>query len=125
MKKEDMKKEVTKKKRGAPKGNQNARKHGFYSTVLDEKEQAAFDQAISVEGIDEEIALLRVKMISLLERDPENIRLISQATNTLIRLMIIKSDVDRKDPKSMKKAIYTVLRDVALPLGIKIGSRFL
>ena len=120
-----MKKEETKKKRGAPKGNQNARKHGFYSKVLDEKEQADFDQAISVEGIDEEIALLRVKMISLLERDPENIRLITQATNTLIRLMLIKSNVDRKDPKSMKKAIYTVLRDVALPLGIKISSRFL
>lgn len=125
MKKEESKKEVTRKKRGAPKGNQNARKHGFYSKVLDEKEQAAYDKAISVEGIDEEIALLRVKMISLLERDPENIRLISQATNTLIRLMLIKSDVDRKDPKSMKTAIYTVLRDVALPLGIKIGSRFL
>jgi hypothetical protein len=39
--------------------------------------------------------------------------------------MLIKSDVDRKDPSSRKKAIYTVLRDVALPLGIKIGSRFL
>ena len=115
----------TKKKRGAPKGNQNARKHGFYSKVLDEKEQAAYDEAIFVEGIDEEIALLRVKIISLLERDPENIRLISQAANTLIKLILIKHDVDRNDPKSMKKAIYTVLRDVALPLGIKIGSRFL
>ncbi|OGN88607.1 MAG: hypothetical protein A2158_01535 [Chloroflexi bacterium RBG_13_46_14] len=115
----------TKKKRGAPKGNQNARKHGFYSKVLDEKEQAAYDEAIFVEGIDEEIALLRVKMISLLERDPENIRLISQAANTLIKLILIKHDVDRNDPKSMKKAIYTVLRDAALPLGIKIGSRFL
>jgi hypothetical protein len=120
-----MKKEETKKKRGAPEGNQNARKHGFYSKVLDEKEQAAYDQAVVVEGIDEEIALLRVKMISLLERDPENIRLISQAANTLIKLMLIKSDIDRNDPNSMKKAIYTVLRDVALPLGIKIGSRFL
>ena len=120
-----MKKEETKKRRGAQKGNQNAMKHGFYSKVLDEKEQAAYEQAIFVEGIDEEIALLRVKMISLLERDPENIRLISQAANTLIRLMLIKSDVDRNDPRSMKQAIYTVLRDVALPLGIKIGSRFL
>ena len=125
MKKEDTKKEIKKKKRGAPKGNQNARKHGFYSKVLDEKEQAAFDQAISVEGVDEEIALLRVKMVSLLARDPENIKLISQAANTLIKLMLIKSDVDGKDPKSMKTAIYTVLRDVALPLGIKIGSKFL
>ena len=28
-----------KKKRGDPKGNQNARKHGFYSRVLDEAER--------------------------------------------------------------------------------------
>ena len=125
-----MKKEETKKKRGAPKGNQNARKHGFYSKVLDEKEQAAYNQAVFVEGIDEEIALLRVKMKSLLERDPENIRLITQAANTLIKLMLIKlmlikHDIDKKDPNSMKEAIATVLREVALPLGIKIGSGFL
>ncbi|MFC1947336.1 hypothetical protein ACFLXY_05400 [Chloroflexota bacterium] len=120
-----MKKEETKKKRGAPKGNQNARKHGFYSKVLDEKEQAAYDQAIFVEGIDEEIALLRVKMISLLERDPDNIRLVSQAVNTLIKLIIIKYNIDKSDPKSMKQAIFTVFKDAALPLGIKIVSDFL
>lgn len=120
-----MKKEETKKKRGAPKGNQNARKHGFYSKVLDEKEQAAYDKAVFVEGIDEEIALLRVKMVSLLERDPENIRLVSQAANTLIKLMLIKHEIDKKDPNSMKEAIATVLKEVALPLGIKIGSGFL
>jgi hypothetical protein len=30
---------MPKRKRGALKGNQNARKHGFYSKVLDEAEQ--------------------------------------------------------------------------------------
>ena len=44
-------------KRGAPKGNQNARKHGFYSRVLDEAEQLDFELATGVEGIDDEIAL--------------------------------------------------------------------
>ena len=43
-------------KRGAPAGNQNARKHGFYSRVLDEEEQLDFEQATSVEGLDDEIA---------------------------------------------------------------------
>ena len=45
--------------RGAPKGNQNARKHGFYSKVLDEAEQLDFELATGVQGIDDEIALLR------------------------------------------------------------------
>ena len=65
-------------KRGAPKGNQNARKHGFYSKVLDEAEQLDFELATGVEGIDDEIALLRVKIKSILENDPENIKLIMQ-----------------------------------------------
>ena len=76
-----------KRKRGAPKGNQNARKHGFYSKVLDEAEQFDFELASGVNGIDDEIALLRVKIKSILEKDPENIKLIMQATNTLAGLV--------------------------------------
>jgi uncharacterized protein YjcR len=47
-----MPKEI-KRKRGAPQGNQNARKHGYYSPLLDEEEQKDFFQATMVEGIDE------------------------------------------------------------------------
>jgi len=36
------------KKRGAPEGNQNARKHGFYSKVLDEAEQLDLELATGV-----------------------------------------------------------------------------
>jgi len=111
-----------KRKIGAPKGNQNARKHGFYSKVLDEAERLDFELATGVEGIDDEIALLRVKIKSLLAHDPENIRLIMQATNTLVRLLQTKYNISKEDKKGLKEAIANVLRDVALPLGIGIGS---
>ena len=109
-------------KRGAPQGNQNARKHGFYSNVLDEAGQLDFELATGVEGIDEEIALLRVKIKSLLEHDPENIKLIMQATNTLARLVRTRYNLSKEDRKGLKEAIANVLRDVALPLGISIGT---
>ena len=109
-------------KRGAPKGNQNARKHGFYSKILDKAEQLDFEQATGVEGIDDEIAVLRVKIKSLLERDPENIKLIMQATNTLARLVRIKYNIGKEDKKGLKEAISNVLKDIALPLGIGIGA---
>ncbi|MFC1987245.1 hypothetical protein ACFLVH_01700 [Chloroflexota bacterium] len=111
-----------KRKRGAPKGNQNARKHGFYSKVLDEVEQLDFELATGVEGIDDEIALLRVKIKSLLESDPENIKLIMQATNTLAKLVRTRYNISKEDKKGLKEAIGNVLRDVALPLGIGIGA---
>jgi len=109
-------------KRGAPKDNQNARKHGFYSRVLDEAEQFDFELAAGVEGIDDEIALLRVKIKSLLEHDPENVRLIMQATNTLARLVNTRYNISKEQRKGLKEAIGNVLKDVALPLGISIGA---
>ena len=111
-----------KRKRGAPKGNQNARKHGFYSKVLDEAERLDLELASGVEGIDDEIALLRVKIKSILEHDPENIRLIMEATNTLAKLIKTRYNITKEQKKGLKEAISNVLRDVALPLGIGIGA---
>ena len=65
-------------KKRRPKGNQNARKHGFYSRVLDEAEQLDFELATGVEGIDSEIALLKVKIKFILKNNPKNIKLITQ-----------------------------------------------
>jgi len=121
MEKNHMPKEA-KRKRGGQRGNQNARKHGFYSRVLDEAERLDFELATGVEGIDDEIALLRVKIKSLLEHDPENIKLIMQATNTLAGLVKTSYNMTKEQKKGLKEAIGNVLRDVALPLGIGIGA---
>jgi len=109
-------------KRGFQKGNQYARKHGFYSPVLDEAEKLDFEQATCVEGLDEEIALLRVKIKSLVERDPENVRLIMQAINALTRMVMTRYNISKEDKKSITEAIGNVLKDIALPLGIGIGN---
>ncbi len=114
--------EKPKRKRGAPKGNQNARKHGFYSKVLDEAEQLDFELAAGVEGFDDEIALLRVKIKSLLENDPENIKLLMDATNTLVRLVKTKYNITKEQKKGLKEAIENVLKDIAIPLGLGIGQ---
>ncbi|MBA7624202.1 hypothetical protein ES703_31609 [subsurface metagenome] len=114
--------ERAKPKRGAPKGNQNARKHGFYSKVLDEAERLDFELAAGVEGFDDEIALLRVKIKSLLENDPENIKLLMDVTNTLVRLVKTKYNISKEQKKGLKEAIENVLKDIAIPLGLGIGQ---
>ena len=111
-----------KRKKGAQPHNQNARKHGFYSNVLDEAEQLDLELATGVEGIDDEIALLRVKIKSILDHDPENIRLIMEATNTLARLVKTRYNITKEQKKGLKEAIGNVLKDIALPLGIGIGA---
>jgi hypothetical protein len=114
--------EKAKRKRGAQQGNQNARKHGFYSRALNEAEQLDFELATGVEGLDDEIALLRIRIRALLENEPENIRYIVQATNALVRLVRARYDISKEDRKGLKEAIGNVLREVALPLGIGIGT---
>jgi len=109
-------------KRGAPRGNQNARKPDFYTKVLDEAERLDFELASGVEGIDGEIALLRVKIKSILEHDPENVKLIMQATNALERLIRTRYKITKEQRKGLREAIGNVLREVALPLGIGIGA---
>ena len=106
----------------APKGKQSARKCDFYSRVLDEAERLDFELASGVEGIDDEIALLRVKIKSILEHDPENVKLIMQVTSALERLIRTRYKITKEQRKGLKEAIGNVLREVAIPLGIGIGT---
>ena len=76
-----------KRKRGGQQGNQNARKHGFYCKALGEARTREFRQAVRVKGLDEEIALLRLKLRSLAENDPGNLKLIGKDVGTLAHLL--------------------------------------
>jgi len=110
-------------KRGAPKGNQNARKHGFYSKALDEAERLQLEEAGYVEGIDEEIALLRVKLREFVEKEPDRIDLHLEAANTIARLIRTRYQITKEQKKSLKEAIAKVLTEVAVPLGIGLGMK--
>jgi len=110
-------------KRGAPKGNQNARKHGFYSRALTEAEKIELEEAGYVEGIDQEIALLRIKLRELVQNEPDRIDLHFEAANTIARLVKTRYQITKEQKKSLKEAIAKVLTEVALPLGIGVGIK--
>jgi len=103
------------------KGNQAARKHGYYSNVLDAEQQQDFEQAINVEGLDEEIALMRVKIKSLIQKDPDNLKLITQAFNALTKLIIAKYDVPKDDKKTFMEIVSNVLSHV-IPAGFALST---
>ena len=109
-------------KRDTPKGNHDDGKPSFYTKVLDEAEQLDFELASGVKGIDDEIALLRVKIKSLLENEPENIRLIMQMTNALERLVRTRYNISKEQRKGLKEAIGNVIKDIAIPLGIGLSE---
>ncbi len=110
---------VARKGRNNAKAKQNSAKRGLYSRALDEAESLDFELARGVEGIDDEIALLRVKIKSLLEDDPENVKLITQATNALARLVMTRYRISADQKNALSNAIGNVLQGLAIPLGIK------
>jgi hypothetical protein len=109
-----------KKKKGAQPRNQNSKKHGFYRQLLDDTEKALIEKAIVVEGIDEEIALLRVKLNQLVVNHPENLELALAVANTITRMVRTKYNISKEQKKSLKEAITRVITDIAIPLGVKI-----
>ena len=110
------------KKASADKGSPNARKQSLYTKVLDEAEKLDFELASGVNGIDDEIALLRVKIKSILGGEPQNIKLLVDVTNAVERLIRTRYKITKEQRKGLKEAIGTVLKGIALPLGIGIGA---
>jgi hypothetical protein len=82
--------------RGAPRGNKNALKHGFYTRHFDKVDLADL-KAVSFDGLNDEITMLRVFIRRLIERYQSSddldsalavVRALSIASFSLARLVI-------------------------------------
>lgn len=104
----------------ARKSTPKSQKPGFYAQALSEAEKLLLEEARGVEGLDEEIAMLRVKLRELIQNDPDQLDLHLKVTNTIARLVGIHYDISKEQRKSLREAITRVLTEIAIPLGIKI-----
>jgi DNA-binding transcriptional regulator GbsR (MarR family) len=107
------------------KAKKKGSRRDFYSRALDEAEKLELEEASHIEGIDEEIALLRVKLRELLEEQPERIDLHFEAANIIARLVKTRYQITKEQKKSLKEAIQKVLTEVAVPLGVGVGGKIL
>ena len=81
--------------RGAQPGNQNGRKHGFYSNFRTREELEWLPKVAQIDSLDEDIAVLRVKIRSVLANDPENIKVLLLALSHLARLVKTQKDISK------------------------------
>lgn len=81
------------------------------------------EEASYVEGVDQEIALLRIKLRELVENEPDRIDLHLEAANTIARLVRTRYQISKEQKRSLKEAIAKVLTEVAVPLGIGVGIK--
>jgi hypothetical protein len=113
----------TKRQKGAPKGNRNAAKADYYAGILAETERLDLKTAGGIEGIDEEIALLRHEIKKAISGGEErNLLLLVKAAGALEKLLRTRHQFTAVQRKGLKEAVANVIRDVLVPLGVNIGS---
>jgi len=98
-----------KRRRGGQKGNRNARKHGFYSGTLSPAETSQLWNITNLEGVDPEIALIRVKLQSSLQYDPDNRRVIREASRLLAKWYSADYRLDPTDCNYLKTVVENLL----------------
>jgi hypothetical protein len=103
----------------ARKSTTKDKRRGFYSQALDEAEKLELEEARSIDGIDEEIAILRLKLRELIVAAPERFDLHLKLATTIARLVTTRYNISKEQKKSLKEAITKVLTEIAVPLGIK------
>ena len=84
----------------------------FYEAALSEAEQALLPEALEVEGLDEEIALLRMNLRQSLEEEPKNRELLLKSIRLLVTAVATKYRLPKADEDNLYESIQQVLRDI-------------
>jgi len=110
-------------KPGGQPGNRNALKHGYYSRIFNKAERADYYSAGDVQGIDEEIALIRhvIKTVASF-KDDKHILVLVRAANVLNKLVRTRQKIQYARYDELKTAVSNVVRDVLIPMGVNIGN---
>ena len=80
-------------KSGGQPGNQNARKHGFYSKSLTPEQQEAIVEARKADILTEEIAFMRVKVQALVDDPNHDIDQVFRGIGLLARIVRIDDNL--------------------------------
>jgi hypothetical protein len=113
----------TKRQQGGQPGNQNARKHGYYSRIFNKAERADYYSAGDVQGIDEEIALIRhvIKTVAQF-KDDKHLLVLVRSASVLNKLIRTRQKIQSAQYAGLKDAVGNVVKDVLVPLGIDIKN---
>jgi hypothetical protein len=83
----------------------------FYSSVLDEQEQADLVEAMQIEGIDEEIAMLRIEFRRRARK--AELQTVAKAVNSIVRAVRARHTLTPQDAEAVKRQLIEELQAAA------------
>jgi hypothetical protein len=101
------------------KGKEKPARRGFYLPALGETQRLMLEEAAGMQGLDDEIAVLRVKLFDLLRDEPGQCELALKVATAIASLVKIRYSISREQKRSLREAISKVLTELAVPLGVK------
>jgi hypothetical protein len=100
-----------KRKRGGQPGNQNARRHGFYSGYFDPGQVRDFRKIIEEECVPPQVAAIRIKLGSVLGSGPVNPRLLREARRLLVEYCGSKGNLNKEDRTEFRRFVRAILKN--------------
>lgn len=85
---------------------------GFYSSALSRAERMRLSDARAAEGLDEEIALLRVRLHRVAQEQPEQFDLLLKGVHALVRAVSTKYRLSEKPAEDLSKSVIAVLEGI-------------
>jgi len=101
----------TKRKRGGQKGNQNARTHGFYSSVITPAQVSQLWNLVTKENVPPESAIMRLKLHSMLSQSNANTRTLKEAVRLIVKWAAQKYHLNRAGRVHMRAFIESAFQD--------------
>jgi hypothetical protein len=101
-----------------------ARRHrspSFYERALVASDRDLVDEARDLEGIDEEVALLRLQIRRLLEEQPEEPAALQSGIRLLVQALSARHRLSGREAANVTDAIASVLEQFAAMLAIPTG----
>ena len=84
----------------------------FYEGALNRAEQLALVEAKKIDGVDEEIAVLRVKLLSALDENPEDLPLMLSGIGMLVKAVSARYRLSKQDEDDLAGNLAGVIRGV-------------
>lgn len=86
--------------------------HDFYGSALDAAERIELEQASEIEGLDEEIAVLRMKLRDVLSRRPADLPLMLRGIDLLVKAVSARYRLSKEAEEDLSDSIAGVVRGV-------------
>jgi len=99
--------------------------HGFYEAALSRAERVRLPGARRLEDLEEEIALLRVRLLRALEEHPENFPLLLKGMSLLVRLVATQHRISPKGQQRLGEQLAQVINSLGeqlFPEGYRDGQ---